>query len=188
MSATRSRPEPVPQSAIAASPFPPIADYAFLSNCHTGAPGPSENEDTILPRTRPHVDDDADDMLVRTVEWLEGRVEIDFVCEPVFDYGRTAAGWVLVEGDRAADASGAGQTIRLRSDLALGIEGGRVRGRHVLGAGDRADCVLSWAEGLAAPSEPNAFRARQSLIALEPGALCLSEWDITPKPRLRGTS
>jgi hypothetical protein len=29
--------EPAPQSAAAPSPFPPIADYAFLSNCHTGA-------------------------------------------------------------------------------------------------------------------------------------------------------
>ena len=28
---------PQPQSAAAPSPFPPIADYAFLSNCHTGA-------------------------------------------------------------------------------------------------------------------------------------------------------
>ena len=26
-----------PQSAAAPSPFPPIADYAFLSDCHTGA-------------------------------------------------------------------------------------------------------------------------------------------------------
>src|SRR5881398_558367 len=42
---TRGRParngKPVagaaPQSAAAPSPFPPIADYAFLSNCHTGA-------------------------------------------------------------------------------------------------------------------------------------------------------
>src|SRR5262245_6712738 len=29
--------EKVPQSAAMPSPFPPIADYAFLSNCHTGA-------------------------------------------------------------------------------------------------------------------------------------------------------
>ena len=35
-SAARSA-EPRPQSAAAPSPFPPIADYAFLSNCHTGA-------------------------------------------------------------------------------------------------------------------------------------------------------
>ncbi len=26
-----------PRSAAAPSPFPPIADYGFLSNCHTGA-------------------------------------------------------------------------------------------------------------------------------------------------------
>ena len=30
---------PAAQSAAAPSPFPPIADYAFLSNCHTGALG-----------------------------------------------------------------------------------------------------------------------------------------------------
>ena len=67
----------------------------------------------------------------------------------------------MVEGDRhAADASGAGQTIRLQSDLALGIEGGRVRGRHVLGAGDRAYCALSWAEGLAVPQDVEGAEAR----------------------------
>ena len=33
----RSRRRPEPQSAAAPSPFTPIADYAFLSDCHTGA-------------------------------------------------------------------------------------------------------------------------------------------------------
>ncbi len=37
MSAVTSKDEAQPQSAAAPSPFPPIADYAFLSNCHTGA-------------------------------------------------------------------------------------------------------------------------------------------------------
>ena len=65
-----------------------------------------------------------------------GSVEVELVCEPAFDYGRTPAEWTLVDGDRhAADATGAGQTIRLRSDLALGIEGDRVRARHVLEGG-----------------------------------------------------
>src|SRR6478672_9801486 len=32
----RVAPNPV-ESAAAPSPFPPIAEYAFLSNCHTGA-------------------------------------------------------------------------------------------------------------------------------------------------------
>ena len=36
---TRRRPaaKATVQSAAAPSPFPPIAEYAFLSNCHTGA-------------------------------------------------------------------------------------------------------------------------------------------------------
>lgn len=34
---TASDDDAPPQSAAAPSPFPPIADYAFLSNCHTGA-------------------------------------------------------------------------------------------------------------------------------------------------------
>jgi alpha,alpha-trehalase len=215
------------------SPFPPIADYAFLSNCHTGAlvapdgavdwlciprfdapsvfaslldrqagffrfgpfginhptartyePGtnvlvttwktPSgwivvrdaltmgrwQGEDPITPHTRPPADDDADHMLVRTAECLEGRVEIDLVCEPAFDYGRTAAEWTLLDGHRAADASGAGQGFRLQSSLALGIEGGSVRGRHVMTEGERAYCALSWAEGLAAPEDVDDAEAR----------------------------
>ena len=114
--------------------------------------GPRDHEDEITPHTRPPADDDADHMLVRLVECIYGEVEVELVCEPAFDYGRTPAEWTLVGGDRhAADATGAGQTIRLRSDLALGIEGNRVRGRHVLKAGDQAYCALSWAEELAAP-------------------------------------
>jgi GH15 family glucan-1,4-alpha-glucosidase len=222
MTATTLTEQAQPQSAAAPSPFTPIADYAFLSNCHTGAlvapdgaidwlcvPGfdapsvfgslldrgagsfrfgpfginhptqrtyePGTNvlvttwktpsgwivvrdaltmgatagEDTITPHTRPPADDDADHVLVRTVECLEGRVEVELVCEPAFDYGSVEASWSLVDGNRhAADASGAGQAIRLQSDLALGVEGNRVRARHVLTAGDRAYCSLSWAENL----------------------------------------
>jgi len=222
------------QSAAAPSPFPPIADYAFLSDCHTGALvaadgaidwlcvpsfdspsvfgslldreagtfrfapfginhptarayepgtnvfvttwktpngwvvvrdaltiGPWDHEDQITTHTRPPADDDADHMLVRTVECVEGEVEVELVCEPVFDYGRTPAEWELVNGDRhVADATGAGQKIRLRSDLALGVEGTRVRGRHALSTGDRAYCALSWAEELAAPEDVDEAAAK----------------------------
>jgi GH15 family glucan-1,4-alpha-glucosidase len=100
-------------------------------------------------------------MLVRTVECLQGEVEVELVCEPVFDYGRTPAEWTLVNDDRhAADATGAGQTIRLRSDLALGVEETRVRGRHVLKPGDRAFCALSWAEELVAPEDVDEAAAK----------------------------
>ena len=62
------------------------------------------------------------------------------------------AKWELVGDRHTADGSGAGQTLRLRTDMALGIEGGRIRGRKVLRAGDVAYGVLSWADGLAAPA------------------------------------
>jgi alpha,alpha-trehalase len=226
MSATAQR-EQKEQSAAAPSPFPPIADYAFLSNCHTGAliapdgaigwlcvprfdsasvfgslldreagyfrfgpfginhptsrvyepgtnvlsttwktptgwvlvrdaltMGPRQEDDLITPHTRPPADDDADHVLVRTVRCLVGAVEIELVCEPAFDYGRTPADWTLVDGGRhTADATGAGQTLRLRTDLAVGVEGNRVRARHVLSAGDECYCALSWAEGLTAPGD-----------------------------------
>jgi GH15 family glucan-1,4-alpha-glucosidase len=227
MTDVREKAESAPQSAAAPSPFTPIADYAFLSNCHTGAlvapdggidwlcvpgfdapsifgslldrgagsfrlgpynidhpttrayepgtnvfvttwktpsgwivvrdaltMGPTEREDSITPHTRPPADDDAEHVLVRTVECIEGRVEVELICEPIFDYGRAVAEWSLVDGGRhAADATGGGRTVRLCSDLALGIEGNRVRARHVLEQGDRAYCALTWAEGFDAPAD-----------------------------------
>jgi GH15 family glucan-1,4-alpha-glucosidase len=183
------------KSAAAPSPFPPIADYAFLSNCHTGAliapdgavdwlciprfdsatvlvttwktpagwavvrdaltMGPWEHDDQITPHTRPPADDDAEHMLVRTVECINGRVEIEIVCEPLCDYGRAEPEWILVGNDRhAVDGTCPGQpTMRLASDLPLGVEGAHVRGRHTLEAGERAFCALSWAEALAVPAD-----------------------------------
>jgi alpha,alpha-trehalase len=213
--------------SLSTSPFPPIADYAFLSNCHTGAlvapdgsvdwlcvpafdspsafgnlldrgagsfrlgpyginvptartyvpgthvltttwhtpggwilvhdaltMGPRKGPDRVTPHTRPPADDDAEHLLVRTVECLEGAVEIELVCEPAFDYGREPAAWTLVDDDgHAAEAAGAGHTVRLSTDLSIGIEGGSARARHVLAKGERAFCALSWADGLAAPTD-----------------------------------
>ena len=223
-----------PQSAAMPSPFPPIAEYAFLSNCHTGAlvapdgaidwlciprfdspsvfgtlldrqagffrlgpfginvpvtrryepgtntletiwhvsgswlvvrdsltMGPRQVEDNITPHTRPPADDDAEHVLVRTVHCFDGSVEVELVCEPVFDYGRTPGEWKLLgDGRHAADAQGAGQAFRLTTDMALGIEANRVRARHVLSKGDEIYCALSWAEGFAAPADLDEARAQ----------------------------
>jgi GH15 family glucan-1,4-alpha-glucosidase len=213
------------QSAAMPSPFTPIADYAFLSNCHTGAliapdgavdwlcvpsfdspsvfgtlldreaghfrlgpfgidfpsarryepgtnvlettwktphgwavvrdaltMGPREHDDQVTPHTRPPADDDAEHMLVRTVTCLSGRVEVELVCEPIFDYGNVPAEWALVDHARhAADAHGAGVTVRLETDMALGIEGTSVRARHTLDEGEQVFCALSWAAALETP-------------------------------------
>jgi alpha,alpha-trehalase len=124
--------------------------------------GPRDHEDAITPHARPPADDDGDHMLVRTVECLYGHAEVQLVCEPVFDYGRTPAAWEVEEdgGRHVADASGAGQAFRLQTDLALGIEGDYVRARHTLQQGERSFCALSWAEELAAPENADEAVAR----------------------------
>jgi alpha,alpha-trehalase len=76
------------------------------------------------------------------------------ICDPVFDYGRTPAEWTIKDKERhVADATGAGVTVRLSSDLAMGVEGDRLRARHVLQAGEYAYCALSWADQLAVPKD-----------------------------------
>ena len=226
-----------PQSAARPSPFPPIADYAFLSDCHTGAlvapdgtvdwlcvprfdapsvfgslldrqagsfrlapygltvptarhyepgtnvlvttwhapggwvvvrdaltMGPRRGVDTITPHTRPPADEDADHTLVRR-RHVRGRV----------GGGRAGvrAGVRLRPRHRrlephrrpltTADAAGGDVRVRLRTDMALGVEGGRVRARHALRAGERLFCSLSWAEELASPAD--AGEAEQRLSA-----------------------
>jgi alpha,alpha-trehalase len=214
-----------PQSAAAPSPFTPIADYAFLSDCHTGAlvapdgavdwlcvprfdspsvfgalldrqagffrvgpygvtvpdsrvyeprtnslvttwqapggwivvrdalvMGPHRDDDTVTPHTRPPTDSDADHILVRTVHCIEGAVEIEIVCEPVLDYGRTPSDWELVDDERyAANSTGADVPMRLQTDVPIGIEGNRVRGRHIMHMGEQVFCALSWAHDLDTP-------------------------------------
>src|SRR6185295_10659469 len=116
--------------------------------------GPRTREDTVTPHTRPPADDDADHMLVRTVECIGGSVDIELVCEPVFDYGSVAADWTLLDDDRhTADATADGLTIRLGTDMRLGVEGNRVRARHTLRAGERLFCAISWEDGFPLPED-----------------------------------
>ena len=67
---------------------------------------------------------------------------MELVCEPAFDYGREPATWQLAEDGEAhmADATGAGQTIRLATDMVLGIEG--TAGARPARAGGRRPGVL----------------------------------------------
>ncbi len=227
-----------PQSAAAPSPFPPIADYAFLSDCHTGALvapdgaidwlcvprfdapsvfgtlldreagafrfgpfginvptarvyepgtntllttwttptgwvfvrdaltlGPRRGVDVVTPHTRPPTDEDAEHLLVRVAICLEGEVEVELTCEPVFDYGRVPAQWTVVDEGHSADASGAGLTLRLHTDMALGVEGDWVRARHVLKQGEQIYCSLSWAGQLEGATDVEDANARLATTA-----------------------
>jgi GH15 family glucan-1,4-alpha-glucosidase len=210
------------------SPFPPIAEYGFLSDCHTGAlvaadgsiewmclpyfdspsvfgalldrgagtwrigpygvyvpagrryiPGTNVIETTWMTpqgwlrviealtigpwhdnkegssHTRPPTDYDADHLLVRIVECIQGQVQVEIVCEPMLDYGATAATWTVVqsgeEGVCMLDATDDVTTFRLFSDIRVGIEGNRTHGRHTMSEGERRFCALSWTEGRGGP-------------------------------------
>jgi GH15 family glucan-1,4-alpha-glucosidase len=223
-----AEPTPFVERLPATSPFPPIADYGFLSDCHTAAlvapdgtvewlcpprfdspsvfaaildrsaggfrlgpssmgvpagrryePGTNILETTwmtatgwlvvrdalIIGRwrertagattahTRPPTDYESYHCLVRTITCVHGQAQIEMLCEPMFDYGRTPARWNRVEGDPlSVDASdGEGRRVRLISDLRLGIEGSVARARHRLETGETRYCALSWSRLLDGP-------------------------------------
>jgi GH15 family glucan-1,4-alpha-glucosidase len=121
--------------------------------------GPTQHEDQITPHTRAPADEDAHHLLVRTVVCIEGAVDMELLCEPDFDYGRTPAEWNLL-GKHTADATGAGVTVRLRSSIPLGAEGEVAQARHTLQQGEHAYCSLSWAEEFASPEDTDEALAR----------------------------
>jgi alpha,alpha-trehalase len=207
------------------SPFPGIADYAFLSDCHTCAlvapdgsiewmgiprfdspsmfgslldrragefrvgpygisvplsvgykPGTMILETTWLcpsgwivvrdgmtigtwhddhadesSHTRPPTDQDADHMLVRTIECVQGSVQVEVVCEPIFNYGREPAAWNMVEDWSVAEATCEHTKLRLHSDMRLGIEGSRARARHTMVEGEKRYVGLGWSHGIDGP-------------------------------------
>jgi GH15 family glucan-1,4-alpha-glucosidase len=210
------------------SPFPPIADYGFLSDCHTGAlvasdgsiewmclphfdspsvfgamldrgagswrvgpygiyvpagrryiPGTNLIETTWMTpqgwmrvidgltigpwhdnkhgssHTRPPTDYDADHLVVRIIECIQGQVQVEIVCEPMLDYGATPARWSFEqsgeEGVCMMDATDEVTAFRLFSDIRMGIEGNRAHGRHTMSEGEKRFCALSWTEGRGGP-------------------------------------
>jgi GH15 family glucan-1,4-alpha-glucosidase len=210
------------------SPFPPIADYGFLSDCHTGAlvasdgsiewmclphfdspsvfgalldrgagswrvgpygiyvpagrryiPGTNVIETTWMTpqgwlrvvdaltvgpwhdnkhgssHTRPPTDYDADHLVVRMIECIQGEVQVEIVCEPMLDYGSTPAQWSVVqsgeEGVCMMDATDDVTAFRLFSDIRIGIEGNRAHGRHTMKEGEKRFCALSWTEDHGGP-------------------------------------
>ncbi len=210
------------------SPFPGIADYAFLSDCHTGAlvspdgtiewlcpprfdspsvfaalldrsaggwrigpsnmgepvgrryePGTNIVETTWMTptgwmivrdalvvgrwrardatkataHTRPPSDYDSHHVLVRTARCVHGTVQLEMLCEPVFDYGRRPATWSRPQPSHGvADASDGDVKLRLHSDVNMGIEGGLARARRRLQAGEGCFFALSWSSRLDGPS------------------------------------
>src|SRR5215217_5850322 len=188
------------------SPFPPIAEYAFLSDCTTGAlvapngniewlclprfdspsvfgalldrgagffrlapdgvdvpvsrrylPGTMVLETSWGTRTgwvivrdalligpwhrtatrsrnyrRTPTDYDAEHVLARTVRCVNGEVQLNLDCEPVFDYGRSRGRWTYT-GDGykqgVCQEPGGGLELTLTTGCNLGFEGPRALAR-----------------------------------------------------------
>jgi GH15 family glucan-1,4-alpha-glucosidase len=223
---------------LGTSPFPPIAEYGFLSDCETTALiAPSGNvewlcapridspsvfgslldrdaggfrfgpADVTVPAARRYLpgtmvletswgtptgwvivrdalligpwrhdrqrsgsqqraptDYDAEHTLVRLIRCVNGEMQLDLDCEPVFDYGRRLGTWEYVgegyhEGRVSAEAGGL--TLTLTSDLNIGFEGPRAIARSLIKEGEMRFCALSW--GAVAP--PRAYdEAYQRLV------------------------
>jgi GH15 family glucan-1,4-alpha-glucosidase len=133
--------------------------------------GPRRGEDTVTPHTRPPFDQDADHALVRTATCIDGSVEIDLVCEPAFDYGRVPGEWTLSADRHRAEVTGAGQALRLQTDMLVGIEAGRARARRVLRAGETVYCALAWSEDALVPTT-----AEEAHAQLEATTMFWRDW------------
>jgi alpha,alpha-trehalase len=208
---------------LGASPFPPIEDYAFLSDCETTAlVAPSGNVEWLclpcmdsesvfaaildrsagtfrfgpigvrvpaarryLPgtlvletswatstgwvivrdvllmgpwhnessRSRTHRrvpnDYDAEHALLRTVRCVNGEVQMELDCAPAFAYGTCEGQWSYT-GDgyyeAQCEAEGVDLTLKLSSDIRLGLEGPRAVARTLIKEGESRYCALSWSE------------------------------------------
>jgi alpha,alpha-trehalase len=214
---------PPPSTTNGPSPFPPIADYGFLSDCEvTALIAPSGNvewmclprmdspsvfgaildrdaggfrlgpadvkvpaarrylpgtmvletswgtktgwivvrdvllmgpwhhdEDKSTTHRRAPTDYDADHVLLRTVECINGEVQIVLDCEPAFDYARQEVTWAhdgAGYGSGVATAPGSALEVRLTTDLRLGFEGSKALARTLLKEGDRRFVAMSWSE------------------------------------------
>ncbi len=98
---------------------------------------------------RSPTDHDADHVMLRLIQCVQGSVEIKLECEPAFDYGGLAADWAYVgSGYNGALARSEGMDLELRllTDLRLGFEGPRARARTMMHEGDVAFVALAWSE------------------------------------------
>ncbi|HEU0189728.1 MAG TPA: glycoside hydrolase family 15 protein [Mycobacterium sp.] len=99
---------------------------------------------------RTPTDWDAEHILLRSARCVSGTVELTMNCEPAFDYHRAGATWEY-STDGYSEAVGRAKhdpdshpTLRLTSNLRLGLEGSEARARTRLKEGDNVFVALSW--------------------------------------------
>ncbi|CAN5769080.1 glycoside hydrolase family 15 protein [soil metagenome] len=115
----------------------------------------------IETRSRTHrrtpMDWDAEHILLRTVKCVSGTVELVVDCEPSFDYHRNPARWEYSSNGygealaRASENPDDHPTLRLTTNLRIGLEGRQARARTRLTDGDNVFVALSFGKKNVAP-------------------------------------
>ena len=115
------------------------------------------------PRTRPQTEHESDFSLLRFATCIDGHVDLEIECKPIFDYGSRPASWSGGELGEAAAESG-DQQLQLTSDMELTLEDGIARGQVSLREHESSFCAISWGEGsLGGPrSSPEAHERLES--------------------------
>jgi GH15 family glucan-1,4-alpha-glucosidase len=217
-----------PRAGALIGAFPPIADYAYLSDCEVGAlvapsgsvewlcapqfdapsvfgaildrdagrfrlgpadvtvpasrrylPGTMILESTWMTRTgwlvvydflaigpwhheeerearhrRAPSDYEAEDCMVRVASCVQGLIDLNMECSPLFDYGSKGGKWEYTGtgyGEAVATAEGSDVRLALDSSLRVGFEGHLAAARTTLREGQSAYTSLSWASGRRGP-------------------------------------
>ncbi|GLP75540.1 hypothetical protein TUM20983_26500 [Mycobacterium antarcticum] len=98
---------------------------------------------------RAPTDYEASHVLLRVIRCVNGKVQVNMECKPVFDYGRTPVEWAYADGgynEAVAQAEGNDLELRLTTDLNVGFEGPSATARTLLKEGDRRFVALSWSD------------------------------------------
>ncbi len=111
--------------------------------------GPWSDDRRIRTYRRPPPDNVSEHVLVRELRCVNGRVDVQMSCEPVFDYGRNDAAWEYSSagyGEAVARGGEADPVLRLTTSMRLGLEGRSALAAHQMEEGDRDFVALSWSD------------------------------------------
>jgi GH15 family glucan-1,4-alpha-glucosidase len=122
--------------------------WVIVRDCLCIGPWHHDTERSQSHRRSP-TDHDADHVLLRMIECVQGSAEMKLECEPAFDYGGLAVDWEYTGagyGEAIARSEGMNLQLRLVTDLRLGFEGPRARARTTMREGDVAFAALGWSD------------------------------------------
>jgi GH15 family glucan-1,4-alpha-glucosidase len=120
-----------------------------------------ETERSNTHRRSP-TDYDADHVLLRMIRCVNGEVQVNLECEPVFDYGRDRGTWEYTgagyhEGSCRARDSEHEVELKLTTDMRLGFEGPRATARTLMKEGQTLFVALAWSEHAAPQTYDEAY-------------------------------